>query len=184
MATALREVCGLSLGSDPDPDRATVVVHVADGEPPALRGGITISSETLSRVCCDSRLQVLVESADGRLVRAAETMRTVPAFLRRYVEHRDGGCTFPSCGRIDTLLHCHHIVPWDHGGTTEQDNLTLLCHRHHTLVHEGGWQIRGSPREGLAFHRPDGASLTPPAEVTWDDARAALRAVVEQLGFT
>ena len=27
------------------------------------------------------------------------------------------------------------------GGTTELSNLILLCHRHHWLVHEGGWQL-------------------------------------------
>jgi hypothetical protein len=25
------------------------------------------------------------------------------------------------------------------GGTTDLDNLILLCHRHHWMVHEGNW---------------------------------------------
>jgi hypothetical protein len=32
-------------------------------------------------------------------------------------------------------------VHWARGGTTDLDNLVLLCHRHHRLVHEGGWQL-------------------------------------------
>ena len=33
------------------------------------------------------------------------------------------------------------MVHWIHGGSTNLDNLILLCHRHHWLVHEGGWQL-------------------------------------------
>jgi len=32
-------------------------------------------------------------------------------------------------------------VHWIHGGSTDLDNLILLCHRHHWMAHEGGWQI-------------------------------------------
>ena len=32
-------------------------------------------------------------------------------------------------------------VHWIHGGTTDLDNLVLLCRRHHRMVHEGGWQL-------------------------------------------
>jgi hypothetical protein len=32
-------------------------------------------------------------------------------------------------------------VHWIHGGATDLANLALLCHRHHWMAHEGGWQI-------------------------------------------
>ncbi len=35
----------------------------------------------------------------------------------------------------------HHLVHWAEGGSTALENLVLLCHRHHRLVHEGGWQL-------------------------------------------
>ena len=47
----------------------------------------------------------------------------------------------------------HHIVHWARGGTTDLDNLVLLCHRHHWMVHEGGWQL---------MKRDDGTVLTLP----------------------
>ena len=36
------------------------------------------------------------------------------------------------CGRspedfVDVTLHVHHVVPWGHGGLTEEDNLVTLC---------------------------------------------------------
>ncbi|WP_297545627.1 HNH endonuclease signature motif containing protein, partial [Amycolatopsis sp.] len=36
----------------------------------------------------------------------------------------------------------HHIIFWILGGPTDLDNLTLLCERHHRLVHCGGWEVR------------------------------------------
>ncbi|HEY5624081.1 MAG TPA: HNH endonuclease signature motif containing protein [Gammaproteobacteria bacterium] len=38
-------------------------------------------------------------------------------------------------------MHCHHVEHWSHGGETSLDNLMLLCTKHHTLVHEGGFRI-------------------------------------------
>ena len=38
-------------------------------------------------------------------------------------------------------LEAHHVIHWLRGGLTDLDNLVLLCHRHHWMVHEGNWQI-------------------------------------------
>ncbi len=51
-------------------------------------------------------------------------------------------------------------MPLGEGGITEVHNLVLLCHRHHWLVHEGGWKLlRGN----------DGAmvSVAPVPVVRW-----------------
>ena len=40
---------------------------------------------------------------------------------------RDGGCSFPGCTRPATWCQTHHITAWQHGGTTDLDNLCLLC---------------------------------------------------------
>ncbi len=63
-----------------------------------------------------------------------------------------------SVTRIVSWTSGHHIKHWLHGGTNEQPNLTLLCYRHHWMVHEGGWQIvRGD----------DGRMITIPPTVTF-----------------
>ena len=81
--------------------------------------------------------------------------RIVPAWLRRHVDHRDGGCRFPGCGHT-RWTDAHHIRHWGKGGPTDLDNLVLLCHAHHRLIHEGGWTIRGHPSGRLRFHDPGG----------------------------
>jgi hypothetical protein len=35
-------------------------------------------------------------------------------------------------------------VHWVRGGRTDLDNLVLLCRKHHTFVHEFGYQILGT----------------------------------------
>jgi predicted restriction endonuclease len=42
---------------------------------------------------------------------------------------------------------------------TAVNNGILLCPRHHTLVHEGGFTIRGDITDGLTFHRADGTAI-------------------------
>ncbi len=51
----------------------------------------------------------------------------------------------------------HHVVPWEHGGPTDLDNLLPLCEReHHHLVHEGHWTLTLDHDRTVTIHRPDG----------------------------
>ena len=70
----------------------------------------------------------------------------------------NNGCVFPGCNNR-RFLDCHHIEHWAHGGETCVDNLMLLCTKHHTLVHEGGFRIRKDFLDKWAFIRPDGIAI-------------------------
>src|SRR5207248_2403749 len=135
------------------PGRPLLVVH-ADAS--ALTGegvgrsetedGTPLPAQAIRRLACDARIEWLLER-EGRAVGIGRRGRTVPAAVGRALRFRDRGCVFPGCGRI-RWLKAHHIVHWAHGGTTDLDNLVLICHAHHRLVHEGGWSIRGRPGAG------------------------------------
>ncbi|OLC65396.1 MAG: hypothetical protein AUH69_09610 [Actinobacteria bacterium 13_1_40CM_4_65_12] len=60
---------------------------------------------------------------------------------RKALEVRDRGCVWPGCDRPASWTSGHHLVHWIRNGPTDLPNLTLLCYRHHWMVHEGDWQI-------------------------------------------
>lgn len=77
---------------------------------------------------------------------------------RRAITVRDRArCRFVACPRRTCDLH--HVRHFADGGPTAVDNGILICPRHHTAVHEGGFRITGKPNGTLTFHRPDGTIL-------------------------
>jgi hypothetical protein len=76
-----------------------------------------------------------------RLWNHGRTLRTASARLWRALVARDRHCAFPGCRVGPSWCEAHHVVEWELGGETSIDNLTLLCSRHHHLVHEGGWRL-------------------------------------------
>ena len=122
--------------------------------------GVRLASESVVRLACDCRVEWMLER-DGRPVGIGRKGRVVPAALGRALRFRDGGrCRFPGCRRKRWLV-AHHLWHWGRGGPTDLDNLVLLCHSHHRLLHEGGWRTSGHPGRDLRFHDPTGRPLRP-----------------------
>ena len=67
-AAALVTLCSARTASDPDPDRATIVVHtsletLAGAERNAeVEDGPVIAPETARRLACDGRIQIVAET--------------------------------------------------------------------------------------------------------------------------
>jgi hypothetical protein len=194
-ADALVDLAGEALATDADPDRATVVVHVPaawfrehddanveEAIGAALESGVPLAAETLRRLACDARIQLIAEG-DGQAAMAKSAVEhTVPFWLRRQLRRRDGGCRWPGCGRTRGV-HAHHIVWFSRGGRTVMENLVLLCRRHHRAVHEGGWDIEGDPAGELRFLRPNGAGpLDTRPRPLRSDVRERLKQWVPSLG--
>jgi hypothetical protein len=173
-ADALVSLCSARIASDPDPDRATVVVHtsletLAGAERNAeIEDGPVIAPETARRLACDGRIQIVAETPDGNALRLGRLTRVPSAPLIRQLRHRDRECRFPGCGKR-RFTHAHHVRWWSRGGRTDLDNLVLLCSFHHRLVHEGGWALTLDARSDIAWFRPDGsryrAGPAPPAQL-------------------
>ncbi len=171
MVDALVELVTGSAGTEPA--RAIMVVHAdvnaLEGKEPSkgpwlaeTETGARLSPDAIRRLACDADVEVLLKSA-GRPVGIGRRSRTVPGYILRALRHRDMGCRFPGCGR-KMWVYAHHLVHWADGGPTDLENLVLLCHAHHRLIHEGGWRTSGHPAGDLRFHDPGGTPLrmTPP----------------------
>ena len=146
-------------GSGSSKDNYLVTIHVDQS---ALAGGdgrAAVPLETVKRLCCDSKAVVLTENDKGEPLSIGRKSRTVPAAIERAVRARDHNtCRFPGC-RNHRFLDCHHVEHWANNGETQVGNLLLLCRRHHTLVHEGGFRIEKDYLDNWVFMRPDGIAV-------------------------
>jgi hypothetical protein len=119
---------------------------------------LPISSKTVERLACDSSVTRILLGSDSMVIDVGRAKRTISGPARKALNVRDRGCTWPGCERPASWTSGHHLKHWIHGGTNQPPNLTLLCYRHHWMVHEGNWQIvRGD----------DGRMLTIPPTVTF-----------------
>ena len=172
-------------------ERYQVVVHVdtavlSDADAlgqSVLENGTCVSAETSQRLACDADRVTMRHTRDGRIVEVSARTRTIPAALWRVLHYRDRGCRFPGCG-----VHFgqgHHIQHWARGGPTTLSNLTMLCRRHHRLVHEEGYQVTRLPDGELEFKNPYGLivpELPPRAELP-EDPEGVIRAQNEANGL-
>ncbi len=146
-ADALVALCSARIAADPDPDRATVVIHAQlDGLENGtsgceVEGGPVIHSETVRRLLCNARVQTVLEDRAGNVIGLGRISREPSAWMIRQVRYRDRECRFPGCG-ARRFTEAHHVRWWRHGGRTDLDNLMLICSFHHRLVHEHGWSVK------------------------------------------
>lgn len=166
-ADALALLASQAIAADPDPERATVVVHVpvrtlshgdANG---AIESGPVIAPEVARGLCCDSRMQFVFENEVGAVVGVGRAARELPPHMARALRHRDGNrCRFPGCGNR-AFLKIHHIDWWVSGGHTDLDKLLLVCPAHHDLIHKIGWRVALKNGIEACWFRPDGSVFVP-----------------------
>ena len=140
-------------------DHYLVNVHVEQSALAGKEGRAALPIEAVKRLCCDSHAVVITEDEKGEPLSIGRKSRIVPTAVARAVRARDNHCcTFPGCHNR-RFLNCHHVEHWSNGGETSLDNLMLLCTKHHTLVHEGGFRIEKDFRDHWYFARPDGIAV-------------------------
>ena len=114
----------------------------------------------ISQALAGTHLQPL---AVGRSIRLAT------GYQRIALAVRDGGCLL--CDRPPAECQTHHVTEWSQGGTTDVDQMVLLCWSHHRQVDLGRWLIvrNTDPSPGAPFWR-----VEPVPRSQWrSDRRAA-----------
>src|SRR6202521_3092988 len=150
-------------GSQRTPLQVTTSLETLQGLPGASAADLEfssgrISAKTVERLACDASITRIVLGSESTVIDVGRAKRTISGPARKALNIRDRGCTWPGCERPGGWPPGPHIQHWIHGGSNQPPNLTLLCYRHHWMVHEGNWQIvRGD----------DGRMLTIPPTVTF-----------------
>jgi hypothetical protein len=133
------------------------------GAPAAeMEFSLPICSKTVERLACDCSITRILLGSDSMVIDVGRAKRVVSGPSRKALNARDGHCTWTGCERPATWTSAHHLVHWIHGGAGDLPNLTLLCYRHHWMVHEGNWQLVRSD-DGRILTIPPTVNFGPPA---------------------
>jgi 5-methylcytosine-specific restriction endonuclease McrA len=144
LATALVETL---VSDDPPPGQVSVIVEAAHATPTngeagvILEPGVRAGRQALAAILCDSQTEIIARTSDGRFMDYGRRQRTAPPALKRALMAKYGHmCGADGCDSRNRL-QVHHVIPWSHGGGTDQDNLIVLCWFHHqVVVHERGFE--------------------------------------------
>jgi hypothetical protein len=168
-------VLGRSDASSAEPFRAEVVVtipielalgaHEASGlqATAELEGYGPIDPATARRLAslAQNWHRLFTDAATGTALGIGRTAYRPPAALRRYLAHRDRGCAFPGCPHRPHRCEADHTTESHQGGTTDAENLALLCPRHHALKSLGAWAYQHTTPNGpLIWRSPLGRTYT------------------------
>ncbi len=183
-ASASADASGAA-GTGPDPVRDTSAPTALSGPTPPvasvsllvpledLQAGVGATTDTgayihpdgLDRLACNATVTPIGWTVDGVPLSHGRTRRLPTAAQRRAITARDRGCVFPGCDAPPGWCDAHHRKHWARDlGPTDIDNLHLVCHHHHRLLHEGGWELR--PPDTNAASSRSGNAAGPPIWIT------------------
>ena len=135
----------------------TLIVHLSDDAPPLLEG----AGPTQPRDRRATRLRRTpphhqAAAAATSCTHASDAAPPTPSSAR--CTSAQPHCQYPGCTAAREL-EAHHLIPVEHGGKTELDNLILLCPRHHKLLHDHHIHTSGNG-EQPAFTDEAGRAIT------------------------
>jgi hypothetical protein len=130
--------------------------ELADGTPvPLAQVLASLDDSTINLVLGTLGLKAKGFKAVGEIT----TQRLANASQRRLLRARDRVCVWPGCDAPATWCQAHHEPPFEESHRTTTSELVLLCRRHHTLRHNGGFDLQVTPDGTVTIHRPDGSLL-------------------------
>jgi len=158
-------------GGAPD---VTIVVDertLREGKPHATSiidiglGKFGLPIETIRRWACSGEITPVISSADGHRLLLGRSARIANDHQRRALRVLYRGCAL--CAEPFELCKVHHVGWYGWDQPTDIDNLLPLCHRHHDMVHEGGWKLRLAKDRTLHVTSPTGEMTTHDPPRVW-----------------
>lgn len=121
---------------------------------------IDLPIETIRRWACLAEITPIVVGADGVSLYVGRDSRVANREQRRALRAMYRRCAVPGCCVAFDNCQIHHVTWFRNLGRTDIDNLLPLCHKHHHLAHEGGWNLVLDARRNLTITYPDGSIMT------------------------
>lgn len=125
-------------------ESGTGVAYTSYGQP--------IRVEQALRLADQASIGWLVHNSAGGVLNYGRAERLATESQVRALIARDQGCCFPGCSIPPEWTERHHVQEWQAGGSTDIDNLVLLCKYHHSRHVRGGWRIH--MRDGIPWFVP------------------------------
>ena len=132
-------------------DHHSLVTGIGAG---LLDTGTPLSARAVRRIACDATVLPVLLGTDSIPLDAGRAARVFTKELRKAVELRDIGCTFPGCSRPAAWSQVHHITHWLDGGPTSLDNGVLVCGHHHRTLHRNEWTVKLGPDRRPVYTPP------------------------------
>jgi hypothetical protein len=124
-----------------------------------------ITASAARRLAADAEIIPVVLGSESVPLDMGRAVRLATEPQRNALAIRDGGCIWPMCDQPPGWCEVAHLISWAVGGSTDLDNLMLLCPFHHRCFDNEGWELQSIAGERY---------LIPPAWV--DSARIPRRA--------
>jgi hypothetical protein len=149
MHDALEELAGFEVRDDRLPNAgapAQVIITLTAEQLTARTGyaetsfGQLISIPEALRLADEAHLAVMLTDGHGAVLAQHRAKRIATRAQTLALIARDRGCSFPDCDKPPEWTQRHHVRAWADGGTTDFDNLTLLCGPHHRNFDAAGWR--------------------------------------------
>jgi hypothetical protein len=97
-----------------------------------LENGLVVSPDTMFPWMGEADFERVVFSP-GKRIEVSVRSRLFKGATKRAIELRDRQCTHPYCDLLAEKCQADHVITWNQGGPTQQENGRLLCGFHNRL---------------------------------------------------
>lgn len=135
--------------------------------------GTTLAVATARQLACTADILPVVLGGEGVPLDVGRSRRLATSGQRSALAAIHASCAIESCSVPFDRCEIHHVVPWEHGGTTDLSMLVPLCSHDHHEIHrresvltiQSDRMLIVTETDGTSTrHRPDRRPSDPPGD--------------------
>ena len=146
-----------------------------------LIDGTPVDVDELRHIACDAGIVPAIFAADGQPLYMGRKQRAATATQKLALYVRDKRCI--GCGMRASACDAHHVIWWDHDGTTDMPNLALLCPKCHKKVHKHGYVVVQEPNGQNQLRPPPKPRIQPAGRSPDEGAKPGKETTADPTGL-